>query len=120
MREVVRVGMLTGSRLKRQLQSELNDSRRFPRLNDRLRARRRYRRAAGLPEESRPDTRRTRRGVPRVIEIGVVERVEELRAELQINAFGQREPLAHPEVHIPIARRFENVSAHSDLSRRWD
>src|SRR5262249_23973682 len=41
----------------------------------------------------------------------MVERVEHLRPEIELESFAQLERLGYAEVHIPIARRVEDVAA---------
>src|SRR5215471_9420849 len=43
----------------------------------------------------------------------MVERVEHLRAEIELKAFGQLERLGYADIQIPIARRGEDVAARA-------
>src|SRR5512133_2001024 len=85
-----------GGESELQLQRELNHAPRFACLHDRLRAGRRHRGAAALTEDRRAETRRARRSVDGRIEIRMVQRIEEFRAELQVRALAEVEALVDP------------------------
>src|SRR5262245_2777554 len=50
----------------------------------------------------------------------MVERVEHLRAEIELEPFAQLERLGYAEVHVPVALRDENVAPRAVRSGSWD
>ena len=69
--------------------------------------------AAGLRAHGGGYDRRTRGRVAGIIEIGVVERVEHLHAELHLEAFRQVEVLRYAQIEVVVGLGGKRVSWHS-------
>src|SRR5678816_1220869 len=73
---------------------------------------------SGIPRGSNATKRRRPQKIVRQIEVGMIQEIEKLRAQLQVDVFTQSRVLQQRHIHVLISRTIENVSSRVPKSAR--